>query len=131
MFLLDTNIASYLIKGNLPSVDQAASAVPMELIAISAVTEGELIYGLERKPQAAKLRVLVEDFLRHVTVLAWDTGAAKTYGALRAKLEREGRPMGSLDTMIGAHAISAGAVLVTHDKAFSRLAGLKVVNWTI
>jgi tRNA(fMet)-specific endonuclease VapC len=131
MFLLDTNIATALIKGGVPAVDRAVGAVPMEQLAISAVTEGELIYGLERKPQAARLRVLVEDFLRHVTVLAWDSAAARLYGAVRATLEKSGQPMGSLDMMIGAHALSDGAVLVTHDRAFKRIRGLKIEDWTV
>jgi tRNA(fMet)-specific endonuclease VapC len=130
MFLLDTNIASYLIKGTVAAVDRVAASVPAEQMAVSAVTEGELIYGLEKQPQAAKLRVLVEQFLRRVTVLEWDSNAARHYGAVRARLEGLGHPMGTLDTMIGAHALSAGAILVTHDKAFRRIRGLKIEDWT-
>ncbi len=66
----------------------------------------------------------------HVTILPWDSDAAQQYGQLRATLERDGQPMGNLDTMIGAHALAAGAVLVTHDHAFRRIKKLKVEDWT-
>jgi tRNA(fMet)-specific endonuclease VapC len=129
--MLDTNIASYLIKGTHPSVSDRVARLPMEALTISAVTEGELIYGLERKPQASSLRRLVEAFLPHVSILPWNSAAARRYGALRAEMERQGKPLGGLDTMIGAHALVAGTVLVTHDDAFRRIAGLAVEDWTL
>jgi len=65
-----------------------------------------------------------------VAILPWDSEAAQQYGQLRAALEREGRPLGNLDTMIAAHALALGAVLVTSDRAFSRIKKLKVEDWT-
>jgi tRNA(fMet)-specific endonuclease VapC len=73
---------------------------------------------------------VVDEFLLRVTILPWDSDAAQQYGALRAVLEREGQPMGSLDIMIGAHALAAGLILVTNDRAFGRIAGLKAQDWT-
>ena len=85
----------------------------------------------ERYPcVVVRLATLVEEFLLTVTILPWDSEAAKQYGLLRARLEREGRPMGNLDMMIGAHAIAEDAVLVTNDRAFTRIKNLKVVDWT-
>jgi tRNA(fMet)-specific endonuclease VapC len=124
--LLDTSVASYIIKGNVPSVDRWLAKVPVADVFISTVTEAELRYGVARLPNAARLGTLVEDFLRTVTILPWDSEAAKQYGLLRATLEREGRPMGNLDMMIGAHALAVGAVLVTNDRAFSRIKNLKL-----
>jgi tRNA(fMet)-specific endonuclease VapC len=124
--LLDTNIASYIIKGNVPSVDRWLAKVPVADVFISSVTEAELRYGVARLSDAKRLEILVEDFLRTVTILPWDSEAAKQYGWLRATLEREGRPMGNLDMMIGAHALAVGAVLVTNDRAFSRIKNLKL-----
>jgi tRNA(fMet)-specific endonuclease VapC len=66
-----------------------------------------------------------------VRVLTWDSIAARDYGAIRANLESQGQLMGSLDTIIEAYAFSVGAVMVTHDKAFNRISGLKVVDWTL
>jgi tRNA(fMet)-specific endonuclease VapC len=124
--LLDTSVASYIIKGNVPSVDRWLAKVPVADVFISTVTEAELRYGVARLPDATRLGTLVEDFLRTVTILPWDSEAAKQYGLLRSTLEREGRPMGNLDMMIGAHALAVGAVLVTNDRAFSRIKNLRL-----
>ena len=130
LHLLDTNIASYIIKGNIPSVDRRLAKVPIADVFISSVTEAELRYGLARRPDASRLEALVEDFLLTVTILPWDSEAAKKYGWLRAGLGREGLPMANLDMMISAHALATGAVLVTNDRAFARIKTLKVVDWT-
>jgi len=129
-YLLDTNIASYVIKGNIPAVRRRIVQVPMAQLAISAVTEGELRYGAARRPDAASLRTIVDEFLLRMTILPWDSEAARHYGQIRAALEREGQPMGNLDTMIGAHALALGATLVTNDRAFTRIRELKVEDWT-
>jgi len=129
-YLLDTNIASYAIKGNIPAVRRRIVQVPMAQLAISAVTEGELRFGAARRPDAARLRTIVDEFLLRMTILPWDSEAAQRYGEIRAALEREGQPMGNLDTMIGAHALALGAVLVTNDQAFTRIRELSVEDWT-
>jgi len=129
-YLLDTNIASYVIKGNIPAVRRRMVRVPMAQLAISAVTEGELRYGAAGRPDAASLRFIVEEFLLRMTILPWDSEAARHYGQIRAAHEREGQPMGNLDTMIGAHALALGAILVTNDRAFTRIEALKVEDWT-
>jgi tRNA(fMet)-specific endonuclease VapC len=77
-----------------------------------------------------RLRTVVNEFLLMVTVLPWDSDAARQYGQLRATLERKGQPMGSLDMMIGAHALASALILVTNDRAFGRVKELKVQDWT-
>ncbi len=129
-YLLDTNIASYVIKGNIPAVRRRIVKVPMAQLAISTVTEGELRYGVARRPEARGLQTIVDEFLLRVTILPWDSEAARHYGQIRATLEREGQPMGNLDLMIGAHALALGAVLVTHDQAFTRIKELNLEDWT-
>ena len=111
-------------------MDRRLAKVPIADVFISSVTEAELRYGLARRPDASRLRALVEDFLLTVTILPWDSEAAKQYGSLRAELEREGLPMANLDIMIGAHALAIPAVLVTNDRAFARIKDLKVADWT-
>ena len=129
-YLLDTNIASYVIKGSIPAVRRRLVKVPMAQVAISAVTEGELRDGVARRPDATRLGTIVDEFLLRVTIHPWDSEAARHYGRLRAALEREGQPMGNLDMMIGAHALALGVVLVTNDRAFARIKKLKVEDWT-
>ncbi len=129
-YLLDTDTASYIIKGNIPAVRRRLVKVPMSQIAISTITEAELQYGVARRPDATRLRTIVSEFLIRLTILPWDSDAAQQYGRLRATLEREGRPMGNLDMSIGAQALASGLVLVTHDQAFKRIGKLKIEDWT-
>ena len=129
-YLLDTNTASYVIKGNFPRVRERLLRVPMAEVGISVVTEAELRFGVARKPEAERLQIAVDEFLLRVEILPWDSAAAKHYALLRAALERAGKPMGNLDMMIAAQALAAEAVLVTHDRVFQRVKGLKVDDWT-
>ena len=129
-YLLDTNTASYVIKGNIPSVRERLLKVPMARLAISTVTEAELLFGAARKPEAAQLKIAVDEFLLRVEALPWDSTAARHCADVRAALERSGAPMGNLDMMIAAHALALEAVLVTNDRAFRRLSRLKLENWT-
>jgi tRNA(fMet)-specific endonuclease VapC len=129
-YLLDTNTASYVIKGNFPRVRERLLKVPMAEVGISAVTEAELRFGVARKPEALRLKTAVAEFLLRVEVLPWDSAAAEHYAEVRAVLERTGKPMGNLDIMIAAHALAAQAVLVTHDHVFHRIKRLKIEDWT-
>ena len=128
-YLLDTNTATYIIKGRHPLVRQRLLAVPMHEVNISAVTEGELRYGAARLPAASRLHEIVEEFLVRVAVHSWDSAAAQEYGRLRASLELDGKSIGNLDMMIAANALAGGFILVTHDKAFARVKGLKLEDW--
>ncbi|MBZ5719502.1 MAG: type II toxin-antitoxin system VapC family toxin [Acidobacteriia bacterium] len=129
-YLLDTNTASYIIKGNVPRVRERLLKVPMAEVGISAVTEAELRFGVAKRPEATRLKVAVEEFLLRVEVLAWDSEAAKHYARIRAELEREGEPMGNLDMMIAAQALAVEGVLVTGDRVFRRLKRLRVEDWS-
>jgi tRNA(fMet)-specific endonuclease VapC len=129
-FLLDTNMAGYIIKGNFPRVRERVVRVPMAEVGISVVTEAELRFGVAKKPLATRLGEAVEEFLLRVEIVPWDSAAAKSYAAIRAVLERAGDPMGNLDMMIAAQALAAQAVLVTHDRVFHRVKQLKIEDWT-
>jgi tRNA(fMet)-specific endonuclease VapC len=129
-YLLDTNIASYVIKGNFPHVRERLLKVPMSDVGISVITEAELRFGVARLPQAAKLGRAVEEFLLRVEVLPWGSEAARRYADLRAALEGQGEPMGNLDLMIAAQALAARVTLVTNDRVFRRVKGLKTEDWS-
>ena len=128
-YLLDTNTVSYLIRQH-AAVALRVVAAPMASLCISAITEGELLYGLARRPDATRLRAVVEQFLLRVDVLPWDRAAAKRYGTLRALMESKGQTLAPLDMQIAAHAQSAGAVLVTSDRAFKQITGLLLEDWS-
>jgi tRNA(fMet)-specific endonuclease VapC len=128
--MLDTNTISSLIKKN-PAVSRRIASFPMERLCLSVISEGELLYGLAKKPNARNLHLAVQEFLKRVDVLVWDTDVAEHYGVLRAELEGSGNVLGPLDMQIAAHASQLGAVLVTNDQAFQRIKKLKVEDWTV
>src|SRR3546814_14464239 len=102
----------------------------MAEIAISAVTEGELLYGLARRSYPAGLTERVRQFLLRVDVLPWDREVARAYADLRASCEARGAPLAPLDMMIAAQAVAAAAVLVTNDRALLRIPDpLGAENW--
>ena len=127
--MLNTNIASYIVRGPGPALAARLVAVPIAQLCVSSVTQGELLYGIARKPDATNLQIAVREFLSRVDVLDWNSAAATCYGALRAALEANGTPMGNLDTLITAHALATDAILVTNDQAFTRVPALMVENW--
>lgn len=128
-YMLDTNTVSHLIKAH-PAVGRRVVASPMASLCISAITEGELLFGLAKRPEAKRLHLAVREFLRRVDVLPWDGVVAEHYGAVRADLARQGKTLAPLDLLIATHALSIDAVLVTNDQAFSQVADLHVEDWT-
>ncbi len=129
-YLLDTNTASYVIKGNLPRVRERLVAIPLAEIAISVVTEAELWFGVERRPDAPKLHPAVEEFLLRINKPAWDSECARQYARLRTALEAHGEPVGNLDLMIAAQALALEATLITSDRVFRRIKELNIEDWT-
>lgn len=127
-YLLDTNIVSHFIK-EADNVCRKIISLPMSEIGISAITEGELLFGLAKKPDATQLKMLVHEFLIRIDVLPWDSVIAECYGKLRANMQRKGRILGNLDMLIAAHALALDLVLITNDRAFSQVEGLKIEDW--
>ncbi|MBU3613891.1 type II toxin-antitoxin system VapC family toxin [Polynucleobacter sp. Latsch14-2] len=128
-YMLDTNTVSSLIKQN-QLVRKRITSLPMDKLCLSVISEAELLYGLAKKPHATNLHQVVQEFLKRIEVLAWNSDVAEHYAILRADLEAKGAVLGSLDMQIAAHAFEAGAVLVTNDQAFKSVKKLKVEDWT-
>lgn len=128
--MLDTDTASYVIKGNAPRIDAHLRGLDLMQVCISAITRAELRYGARRLPRANRLSAEIEKFLSAVTTLPWDEVAADQFADVRADLERRGTPIGSMDTMIAAHAKAINATLVTNNvKHFRLVKGLTIENW--
>jgi tRNA(fMet)-specific endonuclease VapC len=129
--MLDTNMVSYIVKGRSRAASARLLALDEDEIAtLSAITVAEIRYGLARRPEATALKALMDGFLASVLVLPWGRDEAETYGRVRAKLEKSGLSLGNMDMMIAAHAIVAGATLVTNDKTFGQVDELTAsVNW--
>jgi tRNA(fMet)-specific endonuclease VapC len=130
-YMLDTNIVSYFVRGIYPEIRKRLNHTPLGEMAVSAVTEAELLFWIIGRPPNARIRVGVEDFLMRVPSLPWDSGAAQSYARTREILKRQGRVLSSEDMMIAAHALSLGLTLVTHDQAFSFVDGLRTEDWTV
>lgn len=128
MYMFDTNTVSHLFRQN-PRLLAVMSRVPPSAVCISSITQAELLYGVAKRQNKA-LKQTVMMFLDAVTVLAWDGAAAECYGTLRANMERQGKPLGTLDQLIAAHALSQGMTIVTNDHAFARVAELDVEDWS-
>ena len=129
-YMLDTNTISSLIKKN-PMVCERITQLPMNKLCLSVISEGELLYGLAKKPNAHTLHKVVHEFLKRVDVLEWNSEIAERYGSLRTELENAGNVLGPLDMQIAAHASQIGAVLVTNDQAFKKVSKLRVEDWTL
>ena len=129
LYLLDTNTVSHLIKRH-PQVTQHLLAVPMHSVCISAITAGELAFGLAKRPAAVALKAAVNEFLRRVEVLPWDDAVAQTYGTLRALMQSNGTPLAALDMQIAAHALQLKAALISSDRAMAQVPELLVEDWT-
>ena len=131
-YLLDTNTCIYIINRKPPSaLAHIRSKQPVD-VAISTVTIAELEYGVYRSRKTDQNRIALLEFLVPFTILDFDHDAAAVYGSIRALLESRGTPIGPMDLLIAAQALSQDLVLVTNnEREFRRFAGLNIENWTI
>jgi tRNA(fMet)-specific endonuclease VapC len=130
-FMLDTNTCIFLIRRKHPRLLQRiVSCIPGDL-GVSAITLAELEYGVAKSSQRDRNRNALAEFLLPFEIALFDEEAARTYGAVRAHLESKGTPIGSLDTLIGAHALSRGITLITNNtREFKRIPRLQVADWS-
>ncbi len=129
-YLLDTNICIYLIKRKPPEVLQRFLQLSPGSVFISSVTTSELYYGAQKSQRVQTNLEALNHFLLSFRIVDYDESASFLYGELRADLEKRGQPIGPLDMMIAAHALSLDVPLVTNNtKEFERVKGLKLENW--
>ena len=129
MILLDTNICIYIINAKPAAVLARFQQYRLGEIGVCSVVAAELAFGVA-KSGSMRNRQALEMFLAPLTILPFDTPAVWAYGGLRADLERRGTPIGALDTMVAAHALSQQAVLVTNNtREFAKVPGLHLDNW--
>ena len=128
--MLDTNTCIALIKRKPAHALQQFSKYQIGDIGISAVTLAELRYGVSKSQHQVKNHAALEEFILPLEIAAFDDEATTAYGMLRATLEKQGAPIGPLDTMIAAPALSLGVALITNNvREFNRVPKLKVVDW--
>lgn len=131
-YMLDTNICIYLIKKKSEKILRHFKAHSIGDIGISSITIAELRYGVEKSQQVQKNREALYEFLLPLEIADFDDEAAVSYGTVRVALEKAGTPVGSMDMLIGAHALSLGATLVTNNvREFRQIKGLKIADWSV
>ncbi len=130
-YMLDTNICIELIRRRSNKLIQRLTRCQPGEVGVSSITVAGLIFGANKSNQVGQNLAALEQFLLPLEIADFGQPAANAYGAIRARLEREGRAIGSMDTLIGAHAVSCGAIIVTNNTGeFRRIRGLKVEDWS-
>jgi tRNA(fMet)-specific endonuclease VapC len=130
-YLLDTNICIYIRRERPQAVLDRFKVRPAGSTAISVITYGELVYGVQKSPDPRKAMLILEELTALIPVLPMAIDVAKTYGAIRSDLAVRGELIGNNDLWIAAHAKSLDLILVTNnEKEFQRVRSLKVENWT-
>jgi tRNA(fMet)-specific endonuclease VapC len=129
--MLDTNICIYIIKQQPATVLKHFLEYQIGDICISSITLAELRFGVAKSAHRDKNANALDEFVVPLEVVSFDDAAAHVYGDIRATLEKGGTPIGSMDMLIAAHAVSLGVPLVTNNtREFVRVAGLSIVDWT-
>ena len=132
MYLLDTNICIYAMKGLYPSIRQMLLSIHPGDIFVSAITVGELAYGAAKSRWGERARNTMHAFLANYDILSFDANDAAYFGQFRAALASAGIPIGAYDVMIAAQGAARNLTVVTHNtKEFERVPGLALEDWTM
>lgn len=131
-YLADTNILGYFARRtHVPLQQRMQTALEQEEVAISVITRAETRFGLALLNASDKRRNTIGLLLLTLPALPWTQEAADLYGDIAARLQQTGQPIGEMDTMIAAHALTEKLTLVTHNtRHFERIPGLKLEDWT-
>jgi len=130
--LLDTNICIYIIKRKPAAVLERFLDYQIGDIGISSITLSELRYGVAKSSHREKNAKALDEFTIPLEVVPYDEAAANVYGDIRASLEKDGTPIGSMDMLIASHAVSLGIPLVTNNtREFLRIPSLNLIDWTV
>ena len=134
-YMLDTDTCIYLMTGREPQKQQKILAKLEALdsgepVTLSSIVVSELSYGAQKGRWKKANMLLLGQFLLDFEIAVFDEHAAHTCGLIRTALEKKGKPIGPMDTLIAAHAVSLKMTLVTHNvREFNRVSGLNIENW--
>ena len=129
-YLIDTNICIYIMNKRPIGIIHKFKQFDVGEIGVSTITVSELEYGVAKSKNRRLNEQRVEEFLSPLEILPYDEIAASIYGDIRLQLEKSGEPIGPLDLLIAAQALSRELVLITNnEKEFKRVHNLKVENW--
>jgi tRNA(fMet)-specific endonuclease VapC len=129
-YMLDTSTCIYIIKRKPAQVIDRFRKLQVAQVGISTITLSELEYGVIKSSRPEQNHLALVQFLAPMEILSYGDEAAQHYGRLRVYLEKQGTPIGALDMLIAAHALSKDCVLITNNvKEFERVPNLKINNW--
>ena len=129
-YLIDTNICIYIMNKRPTGIIHKFKRFDVGEICVSTITVSELQYGVSKSKNRRLNKQRIEEFLSPLEILPYDEIAASIYGDIRIQLEKRGEPIGPLDLLIAAHALSKNLVLISNnEKEFKRVKNLKVENW--
>lgn len=129
-YMLDTNICIGLIRQKPQKLIRRLTRCEPGEVGVSSITISELAFGANKSNRVEQNLTALEQFLLPIEIADFDQQASAAYGAIRAYLEREGKIIGSMDMLIGAHALSLGVTLITNNvDEFQRIPKLKVEDW--
>lgn len=129
-FLLDTSVCVAALRDPQCVAARRIAQLQAGQVFISALVLAELEFGLSLSAKKAQNRVALHNFLEYIPVEDWPAGAAVLYGEVRAAMRTAGAQIGAVDFLIGIHALSRAAMVITdNEKDFRRVPGLKVENW--
>ncbi len=127
LLMLDTNAVTAIIKDRTKTLSALLNERPS---CISVITEAELRFGLARRVVNIELRRIVENYLAAVDILPWTSASAGRYGLLRAELDALGKPLAPMDLLIASHALAEDCTLVSAERAFTQVSGLRLLDWS-
>lgn len=131
-FMLDTNTCIYLINKKSPKIFVHFKRCTVGEIGISSITLAKLEYGVSKSQHAHQNKLALREFILPLEISFFDNKAAEVYGEIRSYLEKAGKPIGAMDTLIAAHALNLDVTLVTNNVSeFRRIKNLKITDWTI
>ena len=130
MYLLDTNIVSYWMRGIDSVLERIKACAPSDL-GFSTITLAEILYGIEKSPVRKKeRRIKIEEISQLLKIYPFNENAAQKYAVIRSKLEKEGVVISERDIQIASIAMANKMILVTHNvREFNRIAKLTVEDW--
>jgi len=135
LYMLDTNICSFIMRERPPAVlgRLQAAVEQQDSIVVSVVTYYEILLGTIGRNASPRHAALAQAFVARLSaILPWDREAAEQAALIRKHLAAKGTPIGAADTMIAGHALAANCVLVTNNpREFARVPNLRVEDWTV
>ena len=132
LYMLDTNICSYIIRNKPQSIKEKLQEVEQNhTVALSSIVVSELLYGVTKK-DSPKLTKIVSAFIDNFIIYDYSKVSAQSYANIRTNLEKKGEIIGANDLLIASHALSIGAVLVTNNtREFERVEKLVLEDWSL